>query len=151
MSKQSLNNMVAEIRVSLYPNGDIAKRPQVLTSKQAVKYLRSSWEDVNYHETFKVMFLNNAKKVIGIKDICKGGLTATVVDIRMIYQAALGVNATAMILAHNHPSGNFEPSVEDLRLTKKIATGGDFLDIELVDHIILTEKEYYSFADEKLL
>lgn len=143
--------MVAEIRVSLYPYGNIEDRPQVTNSKQAAKYFRDSWENLNYHETFKVMFLNTAKRVIGIKDICVGGISTTVVDVRMIFQAALGVNATAMILAHNHPSGNLEPSIEDLRITKSIVSGGEFLDITVVDHIILTEKRYYSFADKKVL
>ena len=151
MLKQSLTKMVAEVRVSLFPHGSIEDRPQVINSKQAVMYFKATWENLNYHETFRVMFLNTAKMVIGIRDICIGGLEATVVDIRMIFQAALGVNATAMILAHNHPSGTLEPSVEDLELTRRIVEGGQFLDIPVVDHIILTEKRYYSFADDGLL
>jgi len=143
--------MVAEVRVSLVPFGNIEDRPQVTNSLQAVECFRVSWENLNYRETFRVMFLNTAKRVIGISDICIGGLAATVVDIRMIFQAALGVNATAMILAHNHPSGTLEPSDEDLELTRRIVEGGEFLNIPVVDHIILTEKRYYSFADDGLL
>lgn len=143
--------MCAEVRVSLYPKIPVSQRPQVVTSHHAAEYFRHGWEDLNYRESFKAMFLNRSNKIIGIREVGVGGITGVVVDLRLIFQAALGCNATSMILAHNHPSGNLTPSENDLRVTRKIKDAGVIMDIHVIDHVILTEDEYYSFADEGTL
>lgn len=106
-------------------------------------------ETIGYKETFKVLLLNNANKIIGYTTISEGGLTSTIVDVRMILQTALVSNASAIILTHNHPSGNARPSVHDDNLTKKIKSACEIMDIRLLDHIIVTPYDsYYSYCDE---
>ena len=103
------------------------------------------------HEEFWVIYLNNSNKVIDSFPLSKGGITGTLVDIRLALRRAIELSATAMILTHNHPSGNLNPSQADKQLTQKLKTGGENLDIKILDHIIVTEKSYFSFADEGLL
>lgn len=100
------------------------------------------------HEEFWVLFLNNSNKVIHKTQISKGGITGTVVDIRMVFKVACEHYATSIILCHNHPSGKLQASVADISLTKKIKTAGDTLDILVLDHIIVTEFGFFSFKDE---
>lgn len=103
------------------------------------------------HEEFWVLLLNNSNKVIYKLQLSKGGLTQTVVDIRLIYKTALEHLATALILVHNHPSGQLNPSQADNDITQKIKQSGNTLDIKLLDHLIITQKDYFSFADEGIL
>lgn len=103
------------------------------------------------HEEFWVLCLNNSNKVIYQFQLSKGGLTSTIVDIRMLFKTALEHLATAIILLHNHPSGQLKPSSSDQQVTKKIAQAGEHLEIKLLDHVIITKESYYSFADEGLL
>ncbi len=103
------------------------------------------------HEEFWVLLLNNSNKVIYKLQLSKGGLTQTVVDIRLIYKTALEHLATALILVHNHPSGQLNPSQADNDITQKIKQSGNTLDIQLLDHLIITQKDYFSFADEGIL
>lgn len=103
------------------------------------------------HEQFWVLMLNNSNKVIYKFPLSKGGITATMVDTRLVFKSALAQGATALILAHNHPSGTLRPSQADEDITKKIKNAGELLDIKVLDHIIVTEKTYFSFADESLL
>lgn len=103
------------------------------------------------HEEFWVLLLNNSNKVIYKLQLSKGGLTQTVVDIRLIYKTALEHLATALILVHNHPSGQLSPSQADNDITQKIKQSGNTLDIQLLDHLIITQKDYFSFADEGIL
>ena len=103
------------------------------------------------HEEFWVLCLNNSNKIIYQFQLSKGGLTSTVVDVRMLFKTALEHLATAIILLHNHPSGQLKPSGADQQITKKIAQAGDHLEIKLLDHVIITKESYYSFADEGLL
>ena len=106
-------------------------------------------DTIDYKETFKVLLLNNANKIIGYTTISEGGLTSTIVDVRMILQTALVSNATAIILTHNHPSGNPRPSGHDDNLTKKIKSACELMDIRLLDHIIVTPYDsFYSYCDE---
>jgi DNA repair protein RadC len=95
-----------------------------------------------------VAFLNRANKVINQQCISKGGVNATVVDLRMIFQKAILQKASALIVAHNHPSGLLDPSNEDIKLTKKLVEGCGFFDIQFLDHLILSGDKYYSFADD---
>lgn len=106
-------------------------------------------DTIDYKETFKVLLLNNANKIIGDTTISEGGLTSTIVDVRMILQTALVSNATSIILTHNHPSGNPRPSGHDDNLTKKIKSACELMDIRLLDHIIVTPYDsFYSYCDE---
>ncbi len=103
------------------------------------------------HEEFWIIYLNNSNKVIEKHHLSKGGITGTLVDVRLALKKALELGATALILTHNHPSGNLNPSSSDKQLTQKLKTAGESLDIKILDHIIVTEKSYFSFADEGLL
>ena len=102
-----------------------------------------------YKETFKVLLLNNANKIIGYTTISDGGLTSTIVDVRVIIQTALVCNATSIIITHNHPSGNPRPSGQDDSLTKKIKAACELMDIRILDHIIVTPYDsFYYYCDE---
>lgn len=103
------------------------------------------------HEEFWIIYLNNSNKVIEKHPLSKGGITGTLVDVRLVLKKALELGATSLILTHNHPSGNLNPSTSDKQLTQKLKTAGESLDIKILDHIIVTEKSYFSFADEGLL
>ena len=100
------------------------------------------------HEEFWVIYLNNSNQVVHKAQISKGGITGTVVDIRIVFKLALEHNTTSIILSHNHPSGKLQASEADIQITKKIKEAGKNLDIQVLDHVIITEKSYYSFVDE---
>lgn len=104
-----------------------------------------------YHEEFWIIYLNNSNKVIEQFQISKGGITGTLVDVRITLKKALELGAVSLILVHNHPSGNLKASEADKQLTKKLKTAAESLDIKVLDHIIVTEKSYLSFADEGML
>tara|TARA_B000000460_G_scaffold246087_1_gene218765 strand:- start:751 stop:1467 length:717 start_codon:yes stop_codon:yes gene_type:complete len=103
------------------------------------------------HEEFWILYVNNSNKVLQTAQLSKGGITGTVVDIRLAFKSALQLGAVAVILAHNHPSGTLRPSQADIQLTKKMKMAGESLDIKVLDHLIVTEKAYFSFADEQML
>jgi DNA repair protein RadC len=98
-----------------------------------------------------VLYLNRANKVIGSYQLSKGGITGTIADVRLILSVALKTLASGLILAHNHPSGNLKPSEADKQITNKIRQAAKLLDIELLDHIIISSEGYYSFADDAIL
>jgi len=100
------------------------------------------------HEEFWVLFLNNSNSVISKSQLSKGGITGTVVDVRLVFKLAMENGATGLILCHNHPSGNLNPSDADKQITKKIKLAGESLDVKVLDHLIITESKYYSFVDE---
>ena len=122
----------------------------VSTSNEIAQYLKAKLKDYR-HEVFAVMFLNRANKVNHFEIISTGGITGTVADPRIILRKALEQDAVNIILCHNHPSGSLKPSRADEQLTVKIKEAARFLDIAVVDHIIVSEDGYYSFADEGLL
>lgn len=103
------------------------------------------------HEEFWVLFLNNSNKVILKSQLSKGGISGTIVDVRLVFKVALENGATGLILCHNHPSGGLIPSDADKQITRKIKQAGDSLDVKVLDHLIITETKYYSFADEGIL
>ena len=103
------------------------------------------------HEEFWVIYLNNSNKVLQTTQLSKGGITGTLVDIRLAFKKALELGAVSLILAHNHPSGTLKPSESDIKLTAKIKKAGESLDITVLDHLIVTEKTYFSFADEQMI
>ncbi len=103
------------------------------------------------HEEFWVLYLNNSNKIIFKAQLSKGGITGTVVDVRIVFKIALEQNAVAIVLAHNHPSGKLQASEADIQVTKKIKNAGLQLEIPVLDHVIVTEHSYFSFADEGIL
>ena len=100
------------------------------------------------HEEFWIIYLNNSNKVISKSQLSKGGITGTLVDVRIVFKTALEMGATALILCHNHPSGTLIPSDADRQITRKLKLAGDSLEIKVLDHLIVTETSYFSFADE---
>ena len=100
------------------------------------------------HEEFWILYLNNSNKVLSKMQQSKGGITGTMVDVRLVFKTALELGATAIILCHNHPSGTLIPSDVDKQITKKLKLAGDSLDVKVLDHLIVTETKYYSFVDE---
>ncbi len=116
-------------------------------SRDAYRHLQPLFVDL-MHEEFWVLYLNNANHVQESFQLSKGGLTGTLVDVRLILKRALELGAVGLILAHNHPSGNLRPSKADLQITRKTKKAAGFMDIRLLDHLIVHGPEYYSFADE---
>lgn len=103
------------------------------------------------HEEFWILYLNRSNKVISRMKLSQGGISGTVIDVRLILKKAVECLASGIILCHNHPSGNLNPSEADTKITKKIREAGNYMDIQLLDHLIISEKDYYSFADNGLL
>ncbi|MEM1406531.1 MAG: DNA repair protein RadC [Bacteroidota bacterium] len=126
------------------------KKPKIRSSKNAYDLMKPDLMDLS-HEEFWCLLLNRSNMVIKKCLVSSGGVSGTVADPKIIYKAALEVLATGIILIHNHPSGNPEPSQADINLTKKLKTAAAALDISLLDHLIFTEQGYYSFADENVL
>ena len=131
-------------------NEDIIELPKIDCSKAIFKLMQPLIGDLP-HEEFWVLFLNNSNKVIYKSQISKGGITGTIVDTRLVFKFAFEYHATAIILIHNHPSGKLEASEADKLITKKIVEAGKYLDILVLDHLIITENNYFSFADQQLL
>lgn len=152
LEKNSLNQ-VAEIQITYNPKIKPSQRQKVESSKDAYELLKGTWDHnkIEFVEQFKIMLLNRANRVLGIVDISTGGQSGTVADPKVIFGAALKAAAASIILAHNHPSGNLKPSQSDISLTHKIAAAGSFLDIAVLEHIILTSEGYLSFADDGLI
>ncbi len=129
---------------------EAGKKCSVTCSKDAADVLHPILADLS-HEEFWVLYLNRANKIIKQQMISKGGIAGTVVDSRLIFKSALDSLSSSIILAHNHPSGNEKPSKADTELTQRLKEAGKFLEIPVLDHIILTSEAYFSFADEGLL
>jgi DNA repair protein RadC len=140
---------VSEIQLSYSLRIKPSQLPKITHSRDAYQILKNSW-DFNKIE-FVEQFLNRANKVLGICEVSTGGTCATVADPKIIFSVALKGNASGIIVAHNHPSGNLKPSQTDIDLTKKLKEAGKFLELQLLDHVIITSEGYYSFADEGLI
>jgi DNA repair protein RadC len=125
-------------------------KPVITTSKSAYDILSQFLCDIK-HEEFWILILNRANKVTAKINISKGGVNGTVADPKIIFKYAIDHLASSIILAHNHPSGNLNPSQEDMRITNKLVDAGKMLEIPVLDHIIISENGYYSFADEEKL
>jgi DNA repair protein RadC len=126
------------------------RKQQITSSKDVFDIFHPMLADTTYEE-FWILLLNKANKIIGKFSISEGGLSGTVADPVKIFRKAIEYNAVGMILCHNHPSGNLKPSDADIKLTNKMKEGGKFLDISVLDHIIIGEEKYLSFADEGLI
>ncbi|MCB0468673.1 MAG: DNA repair protein RadC [Aequorivita sp.] len=130
--------------------GEALERKKITSSNSVFEYVQPIIGELP-HEEFWILYLNNSNKIIKSAQLSKGGITGTVVDVRLAFKDALQLGAVGIILAHNHPSGTLKPSQADIQLTKKLKTAGDSLDIKVLDHLIITEKAYFSFADENML
>ena len=129
---------------------DAVKITKISSSRDAFELLHSAMGELP-HEEFWIVYLNNANSVLQLSQLSKGGLTGTLVDIRIVMKQALELGAVALILAHNHPSGTLKPSAADKQITQKLILGAEALDIKVLDHLIITQKDYFSFADEGVL
>src|SRR4030095_4842833 len=130
--------------------GTYLPKPVMSTSRDFANYLQSLFQDHN-REVFAVAFLNQGNRINHIETISEGGITGTVADPRIILKKALEQNAVSLILCHNHPSGSLKPSRQDEELTKKIKEAAKYFDIKVLDHIIVSDTGYFSFADEGIL
>ncbi len=144
-------NAIKEIKVS-YTSGNTDKI-KINSSKDSYELLLSCWSKhlIEFQEEFKVLLLNRNHQVLGIYPLSRGGVSGTIVDAKLVFSVALKCNASSIILAHNHPSGNIKPSEADKKLTLKLKQAGNYLDIMVIDHIILSKNGYLSFADELLM
>lgn len=149
MEKVNLTS-IAEVRLSYKSKVKPSDRPKVNGSEDAYQLFLDYWDDsITHVESMKVMLLNRTSRVLGIADLSTGGTNGCLVDIKVVFQYAIKANASSIILAHNHPSGNLKPSEADLSITRKVNDAAKFLDIQLLDHLILSpEDKYYSLSDE---
>ncbi|WP_276360591.1 JAB domain-containing protein [Daejeonella sp. H1SJ63] len=150
-TKQNLK--VAEVKLTYKTSVKASDRPQINSSVEVYTVLKENWnfEIIEFIEEFKIILLNRANRVLGIVPISVGGTAGTIADPKVIFVSALKCNASSVILVHNHPSGNLKPSQADIELTRKLKAAGQFLDLPVLDHIILTRDAYFSFADEGLI
>ncbi|MBD1261984.1 JAB domain-containing protein [Maribacter polysiphoniae] len=149
-----MRTQVREIKVSYQDNIGTKKSHTINSSKAAASLIFDDWDKntIELQECFKVLLLNNSNKVKGIYQISQGGLTGTLVDLRILFAVVLKSLSVGIILSHNHPSGKMKPSEQDISLTKKIKKAADYFDIKLLDHIILAPNgSYFSFTDDGIL
>jgi DNA repair protein RadC len=145
---------IAEVQLIYKSKVKASDRKKITCSRDAYNIFMENWNPdiIEFVEEFKILLMNRSNAVLGILDISKGGISGTVTDVRVVYLAAIKANASGIICAHNHPSGNLNPSESDTRLTQKLKEAGNLMDIQLLDHLILTtDDNYYSFADNGLL
>lgn len=125
-------------------------KPTIQGSRDAYEMVKYNLEELQHEESW-AMFLNRRNAILGIEKMSAGGISGTIMDMRMIYKRAIEHQASGIILVHNHPSGNLKPSSADMDITSKAKSAGTALDIQLLDHLIISEHGYYSFADEGVL
>ena len=147
-----MKNIISEIKIKYLPkklnNGNV----KISNSNDAYQILLNHWnkDTLELQEEFKVLLLNNSNEVLGIYEMTRGGMTATLVDIKLLFAVALKSCATAIITAHNHPSGKLKPSTSDINIYQKIKNAANLLDIKYLDNLIITKEGKYSFTDDGL-
>lgn len=144
-------SIIAALELGRRRRTEEALEKKKITSSQSVFELMQPVIGDLEHEEFWIIYLNNSNKVLQKNQLSKGGITGTLVDVRLVLKSALEVGATGLILAHNHPSGTLNPSQADKHITHKLKKAAESLDIKVLDHLIITEKAYFSFADKSLL
>ena len=143
--------IVAAMELGRRRRGEEAvRRKQIISADAVFEVMQPIIGDLG-HEEFWILYLNNSNKILQKLQLSKGGMTGTLVDVRLAFKNALEVGATSVILAHNHPSGTLKPSEADKQLTRKLKLAGESLDIKVLDHLIVTQKSYFSFANEGIL
>tara|TARA_R110002111_G_scaffold203827_1_gene268659 strand:+ start:82 stop:543 length:462 start_codon:yes stop_codon:yes gene_type:complete len=144
------NTKVDKIR--LVREASTIERVKITSSLKIENFIRNIYgDDLTIYESFYIVLLNNSNTTIGFARISQGGITGTLVDVRLVLKYVLDTLAVSVILAHNHPSGTLRPSQADKDITKKLKNTLQLLDVTVLDHIILTETSYFSFADENIL
>jgi len=143
-------SIVAALELGARRRTEEVVRTKILTSRDIFSLMSGRLSDLS-HEEFWVVLLNRANMVLGTKMIGKGGVSGTVADPKLVFKEALDAKASSVVVVHNHPSGNLQPSQADKTLTEKLKQGGIFLEIQVVDHIIVADNRYFSFADEGIL
>ncbi len=141
-----------KIRIVYSKNQKAKDRAKVKSSKDVYYWFKQIWSSqIQTREEIYLLLLNRNNQILGYHTLSMGGITGTVADLRLLFAVALKSLATSVIVAHNHPSGNLEPSAADIELTRKIKDAGKIMEINLLDHLIITKNGYYSFADEGML
>ena len=144
-------SIAAALEIGRRRRGEAAQKiTKISSSKNVFELLQPKMGELP-HEEFWIVFLNNSNTVLHAGQISKGGITGTLVDVRLVLKQSLELGAVGLILAHNHPSGTLRPSEADKQITRKLKVAAEALDIKVLDHIIITQKEYFSFADKGLL
>ena len=146
---KKLPNQISKIRLTYTNKVKASERPRVTCSKDAYMLFRENWEDlsINLFEEFKILLLDRSNHCMGIVPLSKGGVTGLVVDPKLVFAAALTARACHIILGHNHPSGTLAASTGDQRLTEQLVMAGKYLELEVLDHIIITDEGFLSFDD----
>ncbi len=128
-------------------------RIQISTAENAYDVFLSAWDmnKIDLVEQFMILLVDRGNRVLGVSNISTGGISACLVDPKIVFATALKAKASGIIMAHNHPSGNLKPSNADIALTDKLKEGGRFLDIQVMDHLIVTPQSFFSFANEGLI
>ncbi len=141
---------ISEVELIYKTKAKASECPHITCSEDAYKVLMSLWDEnkIELVEQFQILLLNQANRVIAASVISTGGMTGTVADIRVIFATALKARACKIILAHNHPSGNLEPSTADREMTSKIKAAGEYMDLRVLDHLIVSNEGYYSFEEQ---
>lgn len=142
---------VCEIGITYNPKMKASERPRIANAKDVYDVLHPDWQGLNINESFKVLLMNRRNAILGVYEVSKGGIDGTVVDLRLMFATALKSLSCAIIVAHNHPSGNLQPSKADREITDQIKDAGKLLDVPLLDHLIINEDSYFSFSDEGLI
>ena len=144
---------VNEVKLSYRTKQKASERPKISNSRTTYELLLKCFDSdtIELKESFKVMLLNHGNKVLGVMNVSDGGISGCIVDARLIMQCAILSNSTRIVLAHNHPSGNLIPSAQDSYITNQVKKACEIMDIELLDHLIITPYNYYSFGDNHKL
>jgi len=146
-----MRNTISEIQLKYHLFN--SAKTKITNSNDAFICLKANWnlDTIELQEEFKILLLNRANEVLGIHTLSKGGMTGTLVDIRLLFAVVIKSAACSFIIAHNHPSGNLQPSETDKRLFRKIKQAAEFLDIQVLDNLIISKEGYFSFIDEGII
>ena len=146
------NLKISEVKLTYKSKVKASERPSACSSNASYQLFKKAFDPdtIELKESMKMLLLNHANRVLGIMDVSDGGTSSTIVDVKMLLQCALLTNANGIIICHNHPSGNLQPSMEDLMLTERIVKACELMGLQLLDHLIISAErnQYYSFADE---
>lgn len=145
------NLKVAELLVSYSPN--IISEQKISNSRETYSLITNHWnlDTMEMYEEVKIILFNRANKALGVYDLSKGGISSSIIDVKIILSIVLKTLASGIIIVHNHPSGNLTPSKFDLDVTQKLKSACDLMDVALLDHLIISKENYFSFADDGLL
>ncbi|AZA87553.1 DNA repair protein [Chryseobacterium shandongense] len=145
------NSKVPELLVSY--SAHIVSEQEINNSRETYSLIFSHWnlDTIEIFEEVKILLLNKSNKVLGVYDLSKGGMSSSIIDVKIVLSIALKSLASGIIIVHNHPSGNLSPSKADIDITKKLQSACNLMDIKILDHLIISKDNYYSFTDDGLL